>query len=102
MRRLAVLIASAAMNVSTIPVLASECAVDRDIDAYRTRWAAVRSKYANAGDKEKICRTYAVLFHEFVMLRQTAASCAQGGRNLALLDSEIDAFNDLLATKCND
>jgi hypothetical protein len=32
--------------------------------------------------------------------RQAAARCIDGERNLPVLDSEINAFNDLLATKC--
>jgi hypothetical protein len=35
-----------------------------------------------------------------VALRQAAAKCVDGERTLAVLDSEINAFNDLLATKC--
>jgi hypothetical protein len=47
-----------------------------------------------------MCRTYAASFYESVTLRQAEASCAGGERNLAVLDAEINAFNDLLATKC--
>jgi hypothetical protein len=46
------------------------------------------------------CRAYAASFYESVTLRQTAARCADGQRNLAVLDSEVNAFNDLLATRC--
>jgi hypothetical protein len=35
-----------------------------------------------------------------VTLRQAAKACTAGERNLAVLDSEINAFNDLLSTKC--
>jgi hypothetical protein len=35
-----------------------------------------------------------------VTLRQAAARRVDRERNLAALDSEIKAFNDLLATKC--
>jgi hypothetical protein len=35
-----------------------------------------------------------------VTLRQAAKTCVAGERNLAVLDSEINAFNDLLAKKC--
>ena len=38
-------------------------------------------------------------FYESVTLRGAAARCAPGARNLAVLDSEINAFNDLLATE---
>jgi hypothetical protein len=34
------------------------------------------------------------------MLRHVAASRVDGARVLTALDSVIDAFNDLLATKC--
>ena len=34
------------------------------------------------------------------MLRQAAANRVDGARVLAAIDSVINAFNDLLATKC--
>jgi hypothetical protein len=60
----------------------------------------VRSQPAKEADKEKICRAYAALFYEAVTLRQVATTCTVGERNLAVLDSEINAFNNLMATKC--
>jgi hypothetical protein len=36
------------------------------------------------------------------VLRQASASRVDGARVLAALDSVINAFNDLLATKCGD
>jgi len=100
MRRVLVLIASIAMNVSTLPSVAAECTSIKDIDASRSRWELLRSQLAKTTDKEGVCRAYAASFYESVTLRQAAASCADGGRNLVVLDSEINAFNDLLATKC--
>ena len=94
MRRITVLIAS-------IPALAAECSSNKDIDATRTRSVMVRSQLANAADNEKACRAYAASFYQSVTLRQTAARYADGGRTLALLDSVVNAFNDLLATKCS-
>ena len=41
MRRTAVLIASAAINASTIPAVAAESTSIKDIDASRARWATV-------------------------------------------------------------
>ena len=102
MRRIAVLIASAAINASTIPAVVAECTSIKDIDASRSHWKLLRSQPAKAADKEKICRAYATSFYESVTLRQAAARCADGERNLAVLDSDINAFNDLLATKCGD
>ena len=100
MRRIAVLIASAAINASTIPAVAGECTSNKDIDASCTRWATVQSQPANAAEKEKSCRAYAASFYQSVMLRQVATQRVDGAQVLAALDSVINAFNDLLATKC--
>ena len=98
MRRIFVLIASAAINASTFPAVAAECTSIKDIDASRSRWELLRSQPDKAVDREKTCSAFAASFYESVTLRQAVANC--GGRNLAALDFEINAFNDLLATKC--
>ena len=98
MRRIFVFIASAAINASTIPAVAAECASIKDIDASRSRWELLRSQPDKAADRERACSAFAASFYESVTLRQAVANC--GGRNLAALDFEINAFNDLLATKC--
>src|ERR1700751_201803 len=100
MRRIIVLIVSAAINASTIAAVAVDSTSNNDIDAIRTRSATVRCQPANAADNEKACRAYAASFYQSVTLRQAAARYADGERTLALLDSVINAFNDLLATKC--
>ena len=100
MRRITVLIASAAINASAIPAVAAECTSIKDIDASRSRWEMVRSQPAKPADKEKTCRAYAASFYESVTLREVTARCADGERDLAVLDSEINALNDLLAMKC--
>jgi hypothetical protein len=100
MRRAAVLIASAAINAFTIPAVAAECTSIKDIDASRSRWELLRSQPAKGADKEKTCRAYAASFYESVTLRQAAARCGDGERTLAVLESEINVLNDLLATTC--
>ncbi|OKO88191.1 hypothetical protein AC629_10655 [Bradyrhizobium sp. NAS80.1] len=100
MRRIAVLIASAAINASTIPAIAAECPSNKDIDGSCARSAMVQSQPANAADKEKTCRAYAASFYESVVLRHAAANRVDGAQVLVALDSVINAFNDLLATKC--
>ncbi|MCC8969730.1 hypothetical protein [Bradyrhizobium brasilense] len=100
MRRTLVLIASAVINVSTIPAVAAECTSIKDIYASRARWALLRSQPDKAADKERICRAYATSFYESVTLRQAATKCIDRETALVTLDSEIDAFNDLLASKC--
>ena len=103
MMKLTVLLASALINASTIPVLASECASARNVDAARAHWATVRTQPAKTADNQTTCRAYAASFYESVTLRQATALCNRDmnqARNLVVLDSEIDAFNNLLATKC--
>lgn len=100
MRRICVLIASVVIHASTIPALAADCTANKDIDASCTRWPTMQSQPTSVEDKEKSCRGYAASFYRSVMLRQVAASRVGGERELAALDSVINAFNDLLATKC--
>jgi hypothetical protein len=101
MRRILFFLVSVAINASTIPAVTAESTSNKDIGATRTRSEMVRSQPANAADNEKACRAYAASFYQSVTLRQTAATYAGGGRSLALLDSVINSFNDLLATKCS-
>src|SRR5262245_29113813 len=100
MRRILVLIASTAINAYTIPAIATECTAIKDVDASRSRWELLRSQPFKPVDIEKTCRAYAASVYESVTLRQAAAKCIDGARSLAALDSEVNAFNDLLATKC--
>jgi hypothetical protein len=100
MRRILVLAAFAAISASAIPAVAAECTSVKGIDASRSRWETLRSQPAKEADREKACRAYAASFYESVTLRQAAATCATGERNVVVLDSEINAFNELLATKC--
>jgi hypothetical protein len=100
MRRIAVFIASAAINATTIPAVAAENTSNKDVDASRARSPMVHSQAANATDTEKTCRAYAASFYESVMLRQAAAIRVDGERTLLVLDTVINAFNDLLAAKC--
>jgi hypothetical protein len=83
-----------------MPSLAAEYTSSKEIDAFRTRWPTEQSQPANSDDKEKTCRAYAASFYESVMLRQVAAKRVDGARVLVALDTVINAFNDLLATKC--
>jgi hypothetical protein len=97
---MAVLMAFAAISAFAIPAVAAECTAIKEIDASRSRWELLRSQPAKPAERAMICRAYAASFYESVTLRQAAARCDDGGPNLSVLDSEINAFNDLLATKC--
>ena len=82
----------------------SGCSQLPDLSAARLRWAAVRKKPVNPAHNEESCRSYGTNFFEAVTTRQAASFCRdsidrQG--TLELLDAEIDAFNDLIATQCS-
>jgi len=99
MIRLAILLTSATINAFTVPAAASQCASPTAIAAIRTHWAAVRSQLNRATDHEAACRAYAASFYESVTTRQAAAGCT-GDADITALGSEINSFNDLLATRC--
>jgi hypothetical protein len=104
MTRFAAVLISVTMNASTIPALAAECASSADIAASHERWTAIRSQRFGTKDVEAACRAYAASFYDSVRIRQAASTCvanAERQRRLAVLDSEIDAFNDLLAARCS-
>ncbi|MCA6104210.1 hypothetical protein [Bradyrhizobium australafricanum] len=100
MRRITVLIVSALINASTIPRLAAASTLNEDIYAARAVSATLPGKPDNAADNQKTCRAYAASSYDSVMLRQAAAGRVEGARMLIALDSVINAFKHLLATKC--
>ena len=99
MIRLVILLTSVTISASTLPAAASQCASPTAIADTRTHWAAVRNQFNKATDREAACRAYAASFYETVTTRHAAARCT-GDADITALDSEIDAFNELLATKC--
>ena len=97
MLRIAVLFLTVSVNALSIPAVASEC----DAAASRAAINSVRSQQVGPGDREQSCRTYAASFYRIVLTRQAAAACGVGRqRELTVLDSEINALNDLLASRC--
>ncbi|MGY3492767.1 hypothetical protein [Bradyrhizobium sp. USDA 4502] len=100
MRRVTVLIVSALINASTIPGLAAESTLNKNVHGARAVSATVHNKPDNATDNEKTCRTYAASSYETVMRQQVAAGRVDGARVLTAIDSVIDAFKHLSATKC--
>jgi hypothetical protein len=103
MIRFAIFFTALAINVSTSPALASQCASSKEIGASLTRWAAIRRQFVNATDHQVACRAFAASFYESVATRQAAAICvhdADRNPDIGAINSEIDAFNNLLAAKC--
>ena len=98
MIRIAILIASIAMLASSIPASASECSSVTEIAATRAGGGEPRRYPEQA---HATCRDYAASFYRIVLTRRAAVACGVGRKSdLAALDSEIDALNDLLATRC--
>ena len=82
----------------------SGCSQLSDLSAARLRWAAVRQGRVDPGHSEESCRSYRSNFFEAVTTRQAVSVCRDGDdrrRTLDLLDTEIEAFNDLIAAQCS-
>jgi hypothetical protein len=82
----------------------SGCSQLPDLSAARLRWATVRKKPVNPAHNEESCRAYGTNFFEAVTTREGASFCKDSidrQRTLELLDAEIEAFNDVIATQCS-
>ena len=82
----------------------SDCGEFPDLSAARLRWAAVRKMRVNPAHTEEACPSYGASFFEAVTRRQDASFCRDSidrHRTLELLDAEIEAFNNLIATQCS-
>ena len=82
----------------------SGCRQLPDLSAARLRWAAVRKSRVDPAHNQESCRSYGSNFFEAVTTRQAASFCRDGvdrQRTLELLDADIEAFNDLIATQCS-
>ena len=82
----------------------SACSQVSNLPAARIRWAAVRKNRIDPAHNEESCRSYSTDFFEAVNARQAATYCSNVAdlqRTLELLDSEIDTFNELIATQCS-
>jgi hypothetical protein len=82
----------------------SGCSQLSDLSAARLRWAAVRKSNVDPDHSNESCRSFRSNLFEAVTTRQVASFCADGAdrrRTLALLDTDIEAFNDLIATQCS-
>jgi hypothetical protein len=81
-----------------------ECGQFPDLPAARLRWVTVRKSAVDPASNAESCRSFGCNFFEAVTARQAASFCPEGldrQRALELLDSEIEAFNNLIARQCN-
>jgi hypothetical protein len=82
----------------------SGCSQFQNLSAARLRWAAVRKGPVGPVHNEVRCRSYSAYFFEAVTARQEASLCKDRSdrqQTLELIDSEIEAFNDLIAARCS-
>jgi hypothetical protein len=81
----------------------SYCAQAHDSAAARLKWALERQGNGAALQKDDSCRDYRREFYEAAVTRQNATHCEQDAIRksaLEVIDAEINAFNDLIATYC--
>jgi hypothetical protein len=87
------------------PVSKSEaryCGQPFDVQAARIRWTNARQSRPTSEEADQVCRAYFNQFYEAVQARQAVSECAGGGqqKDVEMLDGEIEAFNNLIATYC--
>jgi hypothetical protein len=100
-------ITTLAMAVLAIPATvananASYCDQTVEIATGQLRAAPA---HANNSAPHESCKAYSIHFFEAVKARQTVSICensVQRQRALDMLDSEIDAFNNLIASQCGE
>jgi hypothetical protein len=104
LRRILLAIAILANPTIASATDASVCGQLVNLSAARLRWETVRKSRVDPARSETSCRSYGANFVEAVTARQAASVCRSGielQRTLELLDTEINAFNDLIATHCS-
>src|SRR5215510_8398219 len=79
------------------------CGHTSQLASARLRWQAARRIPIDPALPDKTCRAFGMHFYEAVTARQATSACQDGidrQRDLSLLDSEIEAFNNLIAAQC--
>jgi hypothetical protein len=83
---------------------ATFCTQAHDTAAVHLRWALAQQNDSELHTDDS-CRVYRNQFYEAAVTRQNVTRCEQGDireRALEVIDAEIDAFNDLIATSCSE
>jgi hypothetical protein len=90
------------------PVMAAKvsyCAQAHDSAGARLKWALESQRDGKTLQKDDSCRAYRSEFYEAAVIRQNIRHCEQDDirqRALEVIDTEINAFNDLIATYCGE
>jgi len=83
----------------------SYCAQAHDSAAARFKWALERQRDGEPLKKDDSCHAYRSGFYEAAVTRQDITHCEQDDVRqsaLEVIDAEINAFNDLIATYCGE
>jgi hypothetical protein len=86
-------------------VTVTYCAQAHEIASARLKWALARQHDSNVLQDDNSCRVYRSEFYEAAVTRQSVTQCEQDDvreHALLLIDDEINAFNDLIATRCGE
>jgi hypothetical protein len=81
------------------------CGHASQLASARLRWQAARQVPIDPALTDKNCRAFGIQFYEAVTARQATSVCQDGidhQRDLIVLDSEIEAFNKLIAAQCRE
>jgi hypothetical protein len=81
------------------------CTQAHDAAVAHLRWALAPRRSSSVLQTDESCRTYRSEFYEAAVTRQNITHCEQEDvrqHALDVLDAEINAFNDLIATHCGE
>jgi hypothetical protein len=81
----------------------ANCSRISELRSAHSRWAAARQTPVDPAHNDEACRAYGTQFYEAVTTRHAVSLCSgrlESEQELGLLDSEIDAFNNLIAAQC--
>jgi hypothetical protein len=102
--RIAVFAIGLLVIAATTSEVVASCGQIFEVAAARVRLAVAGQSSVDPASYEESCREYGNLFFEAVKARQ-ATSIREDGidrqRALEILDAEIDAFNNLIASRCS-
>ena len=93
------------LATSVMAAKVSYCAQAHDSAAARLKWALERQRNVIPLQKDDNCRGYRTEFYQAAVTRQNITHCEEDDMRqsaLEAIDAEINAFNDLIATYCND
>jgi hypothetical protein len=90
--------------LTSAPLRAEPVSCGATPDTATTHPGLSKAHHTDAKNPDEICRTFRIRLYEAVEARQAALACRASTdrqKRIELLDSEIEAFNNLIAVKCD-